>query len=192
MASLALFLVSAGAALASPCDNVPTVTIDSGSLYGTTTTIDDTIVNKFVGIPFAFPPERFSPPEPVPAWGEHHLYDAATYGPSCIQKFNGKDGPARDTAIEIFHSPPPPGGEDEDCLNLNVWTKPPENDDDLRPVMIWFYGGGYEFGSASLARYDGSVFAATHDVVIVAFNYRVNLFGFPGSPSLPKEHTNLG
>jgi carboxylesterase type B len=31
--------------------------------------------------------------------------------------------------------------QDEDCLTLNIWTKP-QAGDKAKAVMIWFYGGG--------------------------------------------------
>ena len=40
--------------------------------------------------------------------------------------------------------------------------------------MFWIYGGSLEFGSASLAFYDGSSFAANQDVIVVTTNYRTN------------------
>lgn len=51
-------------------------------------------------------------------------------------------------------------------------------------VMVWFYGGAFQIGSADM--YDGSILAAKHDVVVVIPNYRVGVFGFfslgPNSP----------
>ena len=40
--------------------------------------------------------------------------------------------------------------------------------------------------------YDGTSFAANQDVILVAINYRTNVFGFPGAPGLPRNATNLG
>ena len=40
--------------------------------------------------------------------------------------------------------------------------------------------------------YDGSRFAAYQDVILVAPNYRTNVFGFPNSPELPQTGQNLG
>ncbi|KAF1972845.1 alpha/beta-hydrolase [Bimuria novae-zelandiae CBS 107.79] len=61
-----------------------------------------------------------------------------------------------------------------------------------RAVMVWIYGGGLYNGDASMAAYDGSHFAAFEDVIIVAANYRTNVFGFPSTPDLPLEERNLG
>jgi carboxylesterase type B len=48
------------------------------------------------------------------------------------------------------------------------------------------------FGTASDAEYDGSSLASNQSVVVVSFNYRTNVFGFPESPDLPLAGNNLG
>lgn len=53
-------------------------------------------------------------------------------------------------------------------------------------------GGGLEFGNAGNPAYDGSAFAANQDVILVAPNYRTNVFGFPNSEELPVTGQNLG
>ena len=53
-------------------------------------------------------------------------------------------------------------------------------------------GGGLEFGNAGTPPYDGSAFAAYQDVVLVAANYRTNVFGFVNSDELPVTGQNLG
>ncbi|CAF0916223.1 unnamed protein product [Rotaria sordida] len=58
--------------------------------------------------------------------------------------------------------------------------------------MVWFYGGGNEFGSATNPIYDGTNIARNQDVVVVTFNYRTNIFGFPLAPQLPITGQNLG
>ena len=87
------------------------------------------------------------------------------------------EGPpaVRDFTIHVFNNPNGPALEEsEDCLYLNVWTPsspPPANG---RAVMFWLYGGATEFGSGSLAYYDGSSFAANQNVIVVTINYRTN------------------
>jgi len=63
-----------------------------------------------------------------------------------------------------------------DCLTLNVWT--PSCDDHKRPVMFFIHGGSYLFGESSTPIYDGSRFAADHDLVVVSCNYRLGVLGF--------------
>ena len=92
----------------------------------------------------------------------------------------------------------------EDCLYLNVWAPALEREGQedettkkhggekgrsstsassssspsLSPVLVEFHGGGYFAGSGDHSVYDGSVLAAAKDVVVVAFNYRLWVFGF--------------
>jgi carboxylesterase type B len=49
--------------------------------------------------------------------------------------------------------------------------------------MIWFFGGGFHAGGASDLTEQGAVFAAEEDVVMINFNYRLGIFGFPGAPA---------
>ena len=49
-----------------------------------------------------------------------------------------------------------------------------------------------QFGANSLPEYDGSNIAANQDVILIAINYRTNVFGFPGAPHLPLAKKNLG
>jgi carboxylesterase type B len=58
--------------------------------------------------------------------------------------------------------------------------------------LVWIYGGGLSFGTASLPAYDGTSIAANQGIILVTFNYRTNVFGFPGSPDLPLAGNNLG
>jgi para-nitrobenzyl esterase len=70
-----------------------------------------------------------------------------------------------------------PGEPSEDCLYLNVWA--PEGEraaSNGRPVLVWIHGGGVESGSAN--DFEGSSLARSSDVVVVAINYRLGVFGF--------------
>ena len=63
----------------------------------------------------------------------------------------------------------------EDCLTLHVWT--PGLDTAKRPVMVWLHGGAFSYGSANSPRYDSTNLARRNDVVVVAVNHRLNIFG---------------
>ena len=81
----------------------------------------------------------------------------------------------RDFVIHVFNNPyGPPLEESEDCLYLNVFTPSTPPPPSGRAVMFWIFGGGTQFGSGSVAFYDGSSFAANQDVVLVTINYRTN------------------
>jgi para-nitrobenzyl esterase len=65
----------------------------------------------------------------------------------------------------------------DDCLSLNVFT-PSTRDHGKRPVMFWLHGGGFTIGSGMGLVYDGTNLARTQDVVLVAINHRLNVFGY--------------
>uniref|UniRef100_A0A8C0JSZ3 Carboxylesterase type B domain-containing protein n=1 Tax=Canis lupus dingo TaxID=286419 RepID=A0A8C0JSZ3_CANLU len=64
----------------------------------------------------------------------------------------------------------------EDCLYLNIYAPAHANTGSKLPVMVWFPGGAFETGSASI--FDGSALAAYEDVLIVTTQYRLGIFGF--------------
>jgi Carboxylesterase family len=67
----------------------PTVTIASGVVVGTATSIygqPTATLKAYLGIPFAVsPPERFSPPSPPQAWSAPII--AQKVAPACVQQF---------------------------------------------------------------------------------------------------------
>ncbi|MEU9039616.1 carboxylesterase family protein, partial [Streptomyces sp. NPDC048352] len=75
-----------------------------------------------------------------------------------------------------------PGGPagSEDCLYLNVTA--PAGRGRGRPVMVWFHGGGFRFGSGDA--YRPQPLAVRGDAVVVTVNYRLGILGFFGHPEL--------
>ena len=53
-----------------------------------------------------------------------------------------------------------------------------------RAVMVWIHGGCYGYGTSGSPEYDGSVYAATQDVLVVTLNYRLGAFGWLGHDAL--------
>ncbi|KAK7046997.1 carboxylic ester hydrolase [Favolaschia claudopus] len=139
----------------------------------------------FKGVRFGQPPTgilRWAPPV---AFTSHVNHNATTMGPSCVQQFTFARAAINQP---IFNTPPPP--EDEDCLFLNVWAPAPARS--RLPVVVWIYGGALAFGTAWTPEYDGASLASNQNVVVVTFNYRTNVFGFPDSPRSSLDHNNLG
>jgi para-nitrobenzyl esterase len=119
----------------------------------------------FKGIPYAGPvsgKNRFKAPPPVTPWTG--VRDATRLGSPALQAPGGTYGE---------HEP----AYSEDCLVLNVWT-PAVKDGGKRPVMVYLHGGGFTAGSGGQNIQDGSHLAATYDVVVVAINHRLGLFGY--------------
>ncbi len=130
-------------------------------------------VLAFFGIPYARSPEgslRWRPPQPVEPWSG--VRDATEFGPIAPQP-----PPVPGMAI-----PGDPDVQDEDCLNLNVWT--PALDAKRRPVMVWIHGGGFTSGSGSGIIYRGGRLSGENDVVVVTINYRIGALGFLAHPAL--------
>ncbi|HEX5459409.1 MAG TPA: carboxylesterase family protein [Steroidobacteraceae bacterium] len=119
----------------------------------------------FKGVPYAGPVSgrnRFKEAPDVTPW--RGVRDATSLGPPAMQ------GPGT-TYGE--HEP----AQSEDCLVLNVWT-PAVKDGGKRPVMFYCHGGGFTTGSGGQNIQDGARLAATYDVVVVAINHRLGLFGY--------------
>ncbi len=121
----------------------------------------------FRGIPYAQPPvgeARFAPPRPAHRWDG--VREAFTFGPPPPQEPLGPEA-----------APPGSVPSGDDWLTVNVWT--PDTDPAARrPVMVWFYGGAYKFGSADDPAYDASRLAREGELVVVTLNYRVGIEGF--------------
>ncbi|KAK2772240.1 hypothetical protein FQN53_004676 [Emmonsiellopsis sp. PD_33] len=141
-------------------------------------------VSEYLGIPFAQPPVgelRFAAPKP----------------------FTGsKEIVAGNYVGETF---------DEDCLTVNVWTKP-QAGEQKKTVMVWIYGGG----STRTKIYNGARLAEENDVIVVTLkcvtriptvnevhpkkdqthihylhSYRLGIFGFPGVTVTPSRNPGI-
>ena len=130
-------------------------------------------VTVWRGIRFATA-ERFRAPELVPL--EQVPEPGGSFGPAPIQ----------------------PAGFDlgaptsEDCHFLNVWA--PAGATTL-PVLLYFYGGGFERGAASLDFLDGEALAAEVGCIVVTANHRVGALGFASLAhrgGALSDATNLG
>lgn len=135
----------------------------------------------FKGIPYGRA-RRFHRPEPVPVWLEP--LDAASYG--CVCPLLSMDKPRGE-----LHVPHRYWVQDEDCLNLNVWT--PGCDGEKRPVMVWLHGGGYFAGSSiEQVAYEGENMARVGNCVVVSINHRLNILGYLDLSEFGPEYENSG
>ena len=128
-------------------------------------------VLTFKGVPYGATTageHRWLPARPPTPWeGE---YPALIYGANCPQRLH--DWVTEQTFLYQWTD----GWQSEDMLKLNVWTSSLTGS---RPVMVYFHGGGFAFGSAyELASQDGAQQARHHDVVSVTVNHRLNILGF--------------
>lgn len=54
----------------------------------------------------------------------------------------------------------------EDCLTLNIWTKP-QTGEAAKAVLFWVYGGGFSTGATDIVAYNGKYIADSEDVIVV-------------------------
>ncbi|XP_021560275.1 liver carboxylesterase 1 isoform X1 [Neomonachus schauinslandi] len=131
-------------------------------------------VAVFLGVPFARPPLgplRFAPPQPTEPW--NFVKNTTSYPPMCSQNVM-----AGQLLSELFTN----RKENiafkfsEDCLYLNIYTPADLTKKSRLPVMVWIHGGGLVVGGAST--YDGLALSAHENVVVVAIQYRLGIWGF--------------
>jgi cholinesterase len=62
--------------------------------------------------------------------------------------------------------------EREDCLTLNIWTKHARSTRGSKgkgkAVLVWIYGGGFQFGSTAAEIYNGARIADEEDIIVVS------------------------
>ncbi len=140
--------------------------------YGKVRGFVDGGVLTFKGIPYGQDTggaNRWLPAQPPKPWSNE--YPALIYGANCPQTLHNF------TAIEqSFLQDWDDGYMSEDMLKVNVWTPSLTG---KRPVMVYFHGGGFSFGSSyELPSHEGAQMARNHDVVQVSVNHRLNVLGF--------------
>jgi para-nitrobenzyl esterase len=144
-------------------------------------------IHAFYGVPYGASTggtNRFMPPEPPEAWrGVRETIQVGNRSPQPL--------PGPISEIHALHRANPLG---EDCLNVNIST--PALDNETRPVMVWFHGGGFWSGSGDWLLYDGANLARSQDVVVVTVTHRLNAFGYLYLPEIGggkyAESSNVG
>ncbi|KAF4331850.1 carboxylesterase family [Fusarium beomiforme] len=146
-------------------------------------------VDAFLGVPYAEPPVgplRFLPPQPVKGSklvNKPDVYNATQFSPVCYQ-FNYRS--------VLGDATLPRTEESEDCLTLNVFVPRKAACGRLLPVFIWSFGGAFAEGGGSIPLYNPMNFVAeSKDIIVVTWNYRLNIFGFPNSPALDAQNLGL-
>ncbi len=144
----------------------PTIAVtQSGAVQGVVE--GDLLV--FRGIPYAAPPVgnlRWRPPQLPVSWPG--VKDTSPFGNLCTQINFDK---------QLLGS--------EDCLVLNIFIGQSAQSRKL-PVMVFFHGGGNDFGDTHQPPFDTPPLA-THGVIVVTAEYRVGLFGFFANTLLTAE-----
>lgn len=142
----------------------------------------DPRVTVFKGVPFAAPPvgeNRWRAPQPLKAWDG--VLKAYAFAPSSVQDTPG----IGDNIYNGEWNVDPGMAMDEDCLYLNVWS-PAMTKDDKLPVLVWYFGGGFQWGSPTEMEFDGERLARL-GIIVVSVNYRLAALGFLSHPDISKE-----
>jgi para-nitrobenzyl esterase len=169
--ALAAGLLSGAMSQANAQETAPVVATTSGRIDGRTLA---TGVQAYLGIPYGAPPVRelrWREPQRPGAWAG--VFHADRFGPQCPQ-------PQRGVLTNQYS-----GAEtiSEDCLYLNVWTKPGVKN---APVIVYLHGGAFFIGSSSMPLYGGEA-VAEQGAVVVSVNYRLGVLGFLAHPELSAE-----
>ncbi|MEN8599912.1 carboxylesterase family protein [Microbacterium rhizosphaerae] len=134
------------------------------------------LVTTWRGVQFASLAHSFAAPQPVD-----------------LTALPVPGGTAGSAPLQRLHAARPLGAATSpDCLFLNVFA--PKGAADL-PVVLYFFGGGFEAGAASEASIDGAHLAQLGPCIFVAANYRLGAYGFAHFHTLSDQLTdahNLG
>lgn len=140
-------------------------------------------VCEFLGIAYASPPVgnlRFAPPVPGTVNGS---FTADHYGFDCPQNtaayfaYPNATEQYRDVYAAFVNQLN--NTQSEDCLALNVWSKANISGVSAakKPVLVFIHGGRFSGGTSNTPFYRGDLLANAQDVVVVTFNFRMNIFG---------------
>ncbi|KAL2069852.1 hypothetical protein VTL71DRAFT_14531 [Oculimacula yallundae] len=173
---------------------VPSVTLDDGlTILGH---INSTTPNvaEFLGIPYAKPPVeelRWAPPqayEPV----NGTVLNATVIPPSCFQYSTNNPTLLTELLSDFVVGSAANAGLSEDCLTISVYAPSQAiASNQSLPVIIWVYGGGFATGGQDVAyQIPSNWIERSQEHIVVSFNYRINIFGYPNAASL--EEQNLG
>ena len=154
---------NAQSSAAAPAADGPIVRVSGGLISGSAMPRG---VFMFASIPFAAPPVgalRWLPPQPAAPWSD--VRDGGATPPVCVQ-----DGPSGLIGVE-------------DCLHLNVFSARVHangsvSNATLAPVMVYIHGGSSLVGWSEWPINAQGDLVASHDVVTVTVNYRLNVFGY--------------
>jgi len=171
--------------------------VTSGGIIRGTINSATPLVRRFLDIPYAQPPIgqlRFAPPEPAKPFGE---IDATIFGPSCPQTLL-KIPPNIYTEYVLQFNPQ--GSNEtstnlsEDCLTLSVWAPTSRNGTKAPlPVIVFIFGGAFARGGEDVPyQIPAKWVQRTQSHIMVTFNYRLNIFGFPNAAGIPTDKQNLG
>ncbi|XP_035660267.1 acetylcholinesterase 1-like [Branchiostoma floridae] len=133
----------------------------------------------FLGLPFGVPPVgelRWKPPRAYNTSWAPRVRDGTVPGPACRQTSCGPNYKDYQHTCNRDKNKT----QSEDCLYLNVFVPRSVllNSSVRLPVMCWFHGGNYQYGTGAALIYDGRILANKTNTVVVTTNYRLGVFGY--------------
>ncbi|CAF2720133.1 unnamed protein product, partial [Rotaria sp. Silwood2] len=168
----------------------------SGIYIGQTVNYRDITIQQYLGIEYGRIRKRFDRAEKI-IRENNTIINATSFGPVCkptisLCTTNGDKYSLTTSCsvnygiFSIISSP------SEQCLFLNVYipmiNNNNSNDDNnnnnnnnerKKPIFMWIHGGSGQVGTGNV--FDGTILAALGDIIVVTFNFRLNLFGFLSS-----------
>ncbi|CBF79191.1 hypothetical protein AN7046.2 [Aspergillus nidulans FGSC A4] len=172
----------------------PIVTLSNGPKSSTTfigRSLPEFDQELFLGIKYADKPVRFTPSSLKTVYASNDsdsgpirhssvstrgtvLYNATQYGYDCPGYGSDTTTLLNMGLIEM----------NEDCLNLNVIRPRRHGDEELLPVLVWIFGGGWQQGATADPRYVLTICVAAdrslngRPILGVSISYRLAAFGF--------------
>ncbi|XP_071145298.1 neuroligin-4, Y-linked-like isoform X2 [Mytilus edulis] len=122
-------------------------------------------VEEYLGVPYASPPIshlRFKRPQEPKPW-KPNILETSELSPACPQ----------DSMEYIQFHKPEFVRTDEDCLYMNIYV--PKVDTELLPVLLFIHGGSNVVGMGAML--DGNILAAHEEIIVISFNYRLDVLG---------------
>lgn len=156
----------------------------SGIYVGQTANYRDITILQYLGIQYGRITTRFDRAEPIFRENDT-IINATTLGPICK--------PTIDSCVVYTNRYPPEttcsvtygifavfSPASEQCLVLNVYIPiNSKSNESKKAILMWIHGGSGQTGTGNL--FDGTILAALGDIIVVTFNFRLNLFGFLSS-----------
>lgn len=155
----------------------------SGIYVGRTVNYGDVIVQQYLGIQYGQIDKRFHRAK-LNTRKTNQIIAATSLGPLCK--------PTAGSCVTSSGGHPPVSycsvsygifsvrlSTAEQCLFLNVFIPVTTNKKEKKAIFMWIHGGSGQIGTGNV--FDGTIFAASGDIIVITFNFRLNLFGFLSS-----------
>ncbi|CAF1248247.1 unnamed protein product [Rotaria sp. Silwood1] len=156
----------------------------SGIYIGHTVNYRDITIQQYLGIEYGRINKRFERAEPI-IRKNNSIINATSFGPVCKPTINSctinnDKYPLTTSCIVTYGIFSITSSPNEQCLYLNVYI-PINHNNNVRkkPIFMWIHGGSSQVGTGNM--FDGTILAALGDIIVVTFNFRLNLFGFLSS-----------